>query len=169
MSENNSDEIQLRWLAEDEWQIYRDLRLEALKADPPAFGSSYEDEVNNPEQLWKDRAKNILFAFVEEQPVGLIGHFRQPRVKEKHVAHIVSFYVKENYRNMGIGKLLLDGIISRIREYGDVTKVDLSVTTIQTPAYNVYKKYGFQKAGLLRKELKIGEEYFDLIEMEYFL
>jgi len=37
------------------WSDYRDLRLEALKLEPQAFGSSYEDEMNDPQANWEFR------------------------------------------------------------------------------------------------------------------
>ncbi len=36
--------IEITRLAEDRWQEYRYLRLEALKVDPLAFGSSFDEE-----------------------------------------------------------------------------------------------------------------------------
>lgn len=39
-------EIDVTKLPSDEWHKYRDIRLLALKSDPCAFGSSYEEEIN---------------------------------------------------------------------------------------------------------------------------
>ena len=35
------------------WEDYKNLRLEALKNEPQAFGSSYKDQVNNADDIWQ--------------------------------------------------------------------------------------------------------------------
>ncbi|KAB8446197.1 hypothetical protein FH972_025179 [Carpinus fangiana] len=39
-------------------ELYRNFRLDALQADPDAFGSSYEEESQRPRQFWRDRLAN---------------------------------------------------------------------------------------------------------------
>ena len=41
--------MKIRLLAQDDWKIWRQLRLEALQYSPESFGSSYEEESN-----WSD-------------------------------------------------------------------------------------------------------------------
>ena len=47
--------IEIKQLPPERWQDYQKLRLEALKADPIAFGSSYEEEISRPEEFWRNR------------------------------------------------------------------------------------------------------------------
>lgn len=165
----NEEKIRIKWLTEDDWLIYKKIRLEAITRVPSAFGTAYEEEVEHPESVWRERTPNCLFAFVGETSVGLIGHIRLTRIKQKHIVHIVSFYVKEEYRGRGIGKALLEGIMERIRGYSGVEKVALSVSSTQVPALRLYEKYGFEVMGKQLKELKIDGAYYDLLSMEYFL
>ena len=39
----------------EDWQALRDIRLEALRDAPSAFGSTYEREVVRGETHWRDR------------------------------------------------------------------------------------------------------------------
>ena len=38
----------------DDWQVLRDIRLEALRDAPAAFGSTYERESGRGEARWRD-------------------------------------------------------------------------------------------------------------------
>lgn len=161
--------ISIRWLEPTDWEIYRKLRLEALVESPSAFGSSYEEQVNYPEEIWRERAPNTLFAFVDGDPAGLIGLVRQPRLKQRHIVNVVSFYVKEKYRGLGIGKQLLDEIMSHIRSLPDVTKVSIGVNTTQIAAQRIYQGYGFEITGKCKREFRDGDTYFDMLQMELLL
>lgn len=62
-------------------------------------------------------------------------------------AHITAIAVMEEYRRLGIGELLLQGIIELS------TKMQASLVTLEArisnfPAQALYEKYGFHKAGI---------------------
>ncbi len=163
------NKIEIRWLTPDDWEIYRNLRLEALTESPSAFGSTYQEQMDYPEKIWKERTTNTLFAFVDGEPAGLIGKVRLPRIKQSHIVNIVGFYVKRKYRGMGIGKLLLDEIMSHIRGLPGVSKVSIGVNTTQIAALRIYQSYGFEIIGTCRREFKEGDTYYDMIMMELLL
>lgn len=163
------NKVEIRWLKPDDWGIYKKLRLEALLESPSAFGSSYEEQANYPDELWKERAPSTLFAFVDGIPAGLIGLYRQPRIKQKHIVNVVSFYVKRQYRNMGLGKALLDEIMTHIRELPGVTKVSIGVNTTQIAAQRIYQNYGFEVVGKCKREFRDGDTYYDMVQMELLL
>jgi hypothetical protein len=41
-------DIEIRRLGSNEAELFRDIRLEALRGDPDAFGSTFEAESANP-------------------------------------------------------------------------------------------------------------------------
>lgn len=112
---------------------------------------------------------NTLFALVDSAPAGLIGLVRQPRIKQRHIVNIVSFYVKREYRNMGVGKNLLDEIMSHIRSLPDVTKISIGVNTTQIAAQRLYQNYGFEIVGKCKREFRDGDTYYDMLQMELLL
>ncbi|WP_059170388.1 GNAT family N-acetyltransferase [Bacillus sp. FJAT-27445] len=61
--------MEIKKLTEKDAELYRNIRLEALRAHPEAFGSSYEEELEYPLSLFEERFKNgpavTLGAFVE--------------------------------------------------------------------------------------------------------
>ena len=139
------------------------MRLEALKADPVAFGSSYEEEFSRPEEFWRHRIGNMLFAVENNRPVGMVRYEFEPRAKNKHVAGIYAMYVNREFRNLGIGKRLMDGVISLIAENKDIRKIRLSVTPEQVYAVKLYEHCGFKSAGFFADELCVDGRYYDEI------
>ena len=90
-----------------DWQALRDIRLEALRDAPTAFGSTYELEVLRGEAHWRDRVARggTFLAFVPEvsatEPAGLIGGYQEDPVTVELVsyAHSIDFGAK-GYGNL---------------------------------------------------------------------
>ncbi len=109
---------------------------------------------------------NALFALSDDKPVGTMTYLFGDRIKTKHIARIFAVYVKPDYRGQGIAKKLLDDALEQIRENKDVVKVQLMVNPKQKAAVTLYKSKGFTVVGELKRELKIGEEFYDEFVME---
>ena len=144
--------ITITKLDEDRWQDYRDIRLEALKNEPLAFSSSFEEEQSLPETLWQQNINNVLFAISDNKPVGMIGFFCNNHLKTKHVCEIYGVYVKKEHRGQGIGKQLMEAAIAEIKNLKGITKIRLEVNPTQKAAERLYRKLGFKEAGRLKKE-----------------
>lgn len=67
-------EIRVRVLDEDDWQVYRELRLLALKESPGSFLASFDEESTYDEQLWRERMVRArrLAADRDGEPVGTV-------------------------------------------------------------------------------------------------
>ena len=161
--------IEIRRLGEERWQDYRDLRLEALKKEPAAFGSSYEEAKIASEDEWRDRIKNALFAIDQDKPVGMIVCVRETAIKNKHVANIYGVYVDEEYRGRGVGKKLMDAVLTQIQKQHNVIKIKVTVNPVQKAAVNLYQDYGFNIIGQLKKELFVEGKFYDELIMEKLL
>jgi len=158
--------VEVGRLSPERWSEYRRLRIEALQTDPAAFASSVEDEASLPETEWKRRLVNTLFAFSDDRPVGMIGILRGSRPKTAHRVDIVGVYVEPGERGKGLGGLLLEGALKEITSSPGTVKVVLSVNPEQKAAVRLYKRAGFKEVGRLRRELRIGDRYFDELVME---
>jgi len=159
------------------WQEFKQLRLEALQQDASAFGSSYEEEIHYADEVWEKRLNTsfnqngfmMLCSEFEGKLVGMMGSGWSQRVNTKHVATIYSVYVTTSMRGGGIGSQLLDSVLNNLAVISPIEKVNLTVTVDQTSAIKLYEKFGFQRIGIARKELKINGRYYDIIHMEKFL
>lgn len=70
--------VSIRLLQPSDAQAYRDLRLEALRSSPEAFGSSYEEEallaLETIEARIPSSGPNAIFgAFADQALVGMAG------------------------------------------------------------------------------------------------
>ncbi len=159
--------LKITKLPPSRWKEYRDLRLEALRGDPTAFGSSFEDEVNLAEDEWRRRIKNTLFAMSDDDaPIGMIVCLFNDRPKTRHIADIVGVYVSADHRGQGVGTRMLNHVLSLIRSEKRIVKVKLAVNPEQRAAVRLYEKAGFLVTGRTKKELKVGHKFFDMLFME---
>lgn len=64
-----------RALSEDDWQVFRDLRLEALRESPGSFVASHDEESQYDEQAWRERIRNARWFVAERhgEAVGIAG------------------------------------------------------------------------------------------------
>ena len=151
------------------WQECKNLRLEALKTVPLAFGSSYEAEKDLTDQDWKNRIHNALFALDGNEPVGMIVLIVGSDHKTRHIATIYSLYIKLPFRGKGIGFQLMKSAIASLKGREYVKKIKLAVNVEQKAAIRLYEKFGFIPAGTLHQEIFHEGNYYDELIMELFL
>jgi ribosomal protein S18 acetylase RimI-like enzyme len=141
-----------RPLRPDEWRLYRELRLEALRDAPDAFGSTLERELAFPEQEWITRLA-----------AGATSHRDRPLVAEESgravglawvridsndstTATLYQVWVHPEFRRRGVGQLLLTSAMAWAREAGAATMV-LSVACGPGSAIEFYRQAGFTETG----------------------
>jgi GNAT superfamily N-acetyltransferase len=142
----------------DDWQALRDIRLEALRDAPSAFGSTYEREAASGEPDWLRRIArggNFLAYLPESglpeagipeasasEPVGLIGGYSETA----DVVELVSMYVRPNARGRGVGEALVATVLGWAQDRGAKT-VHLWVTESNAHARALYERCGFGLTG----------------------
>ena len=106
---------------------YRDIRLEGLRCNPEAFGSTFETENARPLTFFSERlgGSESFGAFYGEELVGIAGLLIRPGQKEAHKSLLVGMYVRPSSRNLGIGRLLLSAVLDVARE--NVELIQLSI------------------------------------------
>jgi ribosomal protein S18 acetylase RimI-like enzyme len=161
--------IEIVILPPERWREARELRLQGLKSDPLAFTSSFEEEVRLAEMEWQRRMKNMFIALSDNKPVGTLAYRFGDKLKSKHVAHLLGFYVSPGFRGCGIGRRLLERVLELIQENKGIVKVQLMVNPKQDAAVQLYKSMGFTEVGQMQKEIRVGEEFYDELIMERLL
>lgn len=153
-------------LSPDEWQKYRDIRLLALKSDPQAFGSSYDEEMKLTETDWRNRINVMWFASINGDVVGLIGLLQRDNLASKHCGYIISLWVKPEFRGRGIAKSLVQKLKSLAPSLG-LRKLSLQVSRTQPNAKHLYENLNFSEVGLLKENLLKDGVYLDEYLMEW--
>jgi ribosomal protein S18 acetylase RimI-like enzyme len=97
---------------------------------------------------------------------GMISIIFEDTTNTRHIANLYGFYVTKDYRGKGVAATLLKSAISLIRKNKYAVKVKLGVNEKQKIAIRLYKKNGFVIVGKARRELKIGNRFFDELLME---
>ena len=96
----------IRHLGSADFDIFRRIRLEALRAEPAVFASSAADWEKLPDDEWRRRLTSaaVFVDFHEEEPVAIMGLIRQGASKMAHRATIVMVYVRRDRRGGGHAK-----------------------------------------------------------------
>jgi ribosomal protein S18 acetylase RimI-like enzyme len=163
--EKQEVEMEIRLLKPEDVEIYRNIRLKALKDHPEAFSASYEEEIEYPIERFKNRlieGNTFTFgAFVHDDLVGVVTLGLEQRNKLIHRANIVGMYVDPQKRRSGIGRRLILEAMRKAKEIDFIEQIYLTVTASNQPAKKLYQTLGFQTYGIDKKALKVGNTYFD--------
>jgi GNAT superfamily N-acetyltransferase len=137
---------EIRAVREDDWRAMRDIRLEALREAPAAFGSTYAREVVFTEADWRRRASGYgFFAFLSDLgdlPVGLAGGIDEGA----GAAELVSMWVRPQARGRKVGAALVMAVADWARGRG-LSRLNLWVTDGNQAARALYERCGFAPAG----------------------
>jgi GNAT superfamily N-acetyltransferase len=136
--------VLVREVVAEDWEALRDIRLEALRDAPEAFGSTYGREVVFAEADWQRRIArggNFLGYLPEAsatEPAGLIGGYQE----DPATVELVSMYVRPRARGRGVGEALIATVIDWAAAR-NARSVHLWVTEANKPARLLYERCGF--------------------------
>ena len=158
--------IEMRRLLPADAALYRDIRLEALRLSPEAFGSAYETESVHPVGWFAERLAHgaaIIGAFRDGELAGIVGFIAAQGPKQQHKGMLVGMYVRQQARCAGVGRLLVESALELAVQ--SVELVQLAVVKGNEPACRLYQRAGFVEYGLEKHALKIDGRYYDDILM----
>ncbi len=156
----------IRLLGEDDAAAYRDLRLEALRLHPGAFGASYEQEAAQDLAFFGNRVTtNAIFGgFCSgERLLGCAGLMIQPGLKRVHKGVLWGVYARPEARGSGLARRLVSAVLAHA--HGLVELVQLSVVAENASARGLYASLGFVAYGVEARSLKVDGRYFDEVLM----
>lgn len=158
-------------LDKNDWKDYRDIRLEALKNEPNAFGSNYEKYKKKDDVYWinilsllgEKNSKSFLCAVLSGEKLVSIGGSYQDKNDEWN---IIAIYTKKEFRGLGAGSLLLGEMLKELKNRG-VNKVFLRVNVERVPAISLYKKFGFEIIKTVSNQMLGDGKYYKEHEMSF--
>lgn len=169
----------LRILTAEDLPAYKALRRMSLKESPYAFSDSYEDEMKRTDANYLTELTIVgkppewffLGAFFEQQELaGFVKFRRDLRLKGRHKSMVHAMYVDPKFRNQGVGKILMEEIISRAKSLDGLEQIHLWVLHFKDSASGFYQKLGFIPQGpRVKKDLKVGDDYVDAMYLVLYL
>ncbi len=174
MAQDAETNLEVRALTGRDAATYRELRLEALKLAPTAFGSSYEDELaRDPasvaERIAPTETQRVFGAFRAGRLVGSVGLKRQTGLKERHKAFVWGVYVTADERGRGLAKRLMLAALEAARAMPGVDRVTIAVNAANEPARRLYERLGFVAFGVEPDALRVDGASIDELWMSLVL
>ncbi|WP_270180849.1 GNAT family N-acetyltransferase [Alkalihalobacillus sp. CinArs1] len=164
--------MEIRRMKADDANEYWELRLEALQNNPEAFASSYEEAVErkNPlEGVAANLERAVTLGAYDGGLVGVITFVRGSGLKTKHKGDFFAVYVTPSYRGKGAGKALLKEAIDYVKRVDGLVKVNISVSSVNKTAKQLYHNMGFKTYANEEKALYVNGEFLDEEHMVLFL
>src|SRR5262249_29523872 len=115
--------ITIRPTRDEDVTAYRELRLQALRTHPEAFGATYEEGLAQPIERWQQNVRDgagtdLGISYVAEAGgalIGMTGIYRHKSAKMGHRATIWGVYVRPDWRGAGIADALIGACVSWAR------------------------------------------------------
>ncbi|MCC7405812.1 MAG: GNAT family N-acetyltransferase [Bdellovibrionales bacterium] len=134
--------------------------IEMIEAPPLEKVASFQKDLiskNGP----------VYYALSGDKVVGWCDVFPEENPRQSHRGGLGMGILPE-FRGQGIGSQLLQKVIEHAKTFG-LEKIELNVYTSNVSAVALYKKFGFEQEGLIRKYRKLDGQYFDCLAMGKFL
>ena len=139
-------------LREEDWGLYKSLRLKSLLDSPDSFSATYSHESTYCDEEWRNKLGSSgkaafvcpLVAFSGISASGLAWGIIH-KESDNH-ANVYQMWVSPEFRGHGIGKALLQRIMLWSREK-ERSCIHLGATTTNIAAIELYKSVGFRAVG----------------------
>ena len=73
----------------------------------------------------------------------------------------MSMYVRPESRGLGLGKALLQEVITQANHLSGLEQLHLAVVTTNVAARSLYRAMGFKVYGTMLQAMKLDEQYWD--------
>jgi GNAT superfamily N-acetyltransferase len=135
-------------IGEDNWRVWRDVRLAALADAPEAFGSTAVQEEGLPEDAWRAMARTaaIFVATANGTGVGVVAGLPRESSSERGLG---AMWVAPSWRGHGVAAALAGAVIAWARFEG-CARIRLWVPADSGRARRFYQRQGFRPSGQVR-------------------
>lgn len=164
--------VTIRSVRESDAESYRDIRIEALRTVPIAFGSDVASAEARTIEQWRQQMRGgagdgetlNLVAEAAGELVAITVFQQESGSKLKHNGNIYSVYVRTPWRGQGVFDALFAAGLAWAEPRG-VRVLKLSVSAVNTPAIRLYTKLGFQIYGVDPEPILWEGRYYDELLM----
>ncbi len=168
LSAMTKDNTTIRQLTPSDWQIFRDLRLYALKSEPGKFSSNYTLESGFSEETRRDRLAPPLRAyfglFDQGKLVGITGAIRNNGDAQATDIILVASYIMPEYRGQGLSRKFYKARLEWAAQQPGVIRVLVSHRESNDASRRANQAFGFVRTGA---EMKIWPDGIEENDVSY--
>ena len=166
----NGSHINIRTAEPKEAQNLVNLKRSYLKNTTtiPMYIDEYPDDSDKEKQLIVEYLESpnsiLLVAENNKELIGNIDLTGNKRIKMNHTG-MIGMGIKHEWRNQGLGKLLINATIDWAKDHSPIELIWLDVYSSNELGINLYKKTGFKTSGIIEDFFKEKDGYKDKIQM----
>jgi len=149
--QTETQKIEIRRAEPDDFQA-----IHEIHSQPKAIWGTLQVPYSSAEK-WKKRLAEqpeglvALVACVDGKVVGNLGLFVQDRSpRRRHVGEL-GMAVHDDWQGRGVGTALLEAAVELADRWLNLSRLELTVYTDNEPAIELYRKFGFDVEGTLRR------------------
>lgn len=132
------------------------------------FSASLEDEQDYIEAINKMENSKCIIAVVNNELAGIISINSVKKARMKHNGTLgISF--RQKYWGMGLGSESMKYIIQWAKSNNITKKINLLVREDNYRGIKLYEKFGFEREGLLKKDICVNGVYYNTIAMGLYI
>jgi len=135
---------------------------------PGEFTLTIEQEQERLSDFTNSDNSIYLVAEIDTKIIGILTCKGGTRRAVRHAASL-SISVAKEWRNQGIGNLLLSRAIEWAKSTGIISRIELDVFTRNQPAIHLYQKFGFVIEGQRHNAIYRDGKYYDNMLMALLL
>jgi RimJ/RimL family protein N-acetyltransferase len=139
--------ITIRALAPSEWQIFRQFRLNALRASPGVFAMSYEESTLLTPEQWQATIKGathqVFGLFDSADLIGITAAFGDRDDPTGQTALLAMSFILPPYRGRGFSRMFYDARLAWIRQQPQFRRVIVSHRETNEVSRRANQRYGF--------------------------
>jgi ribosomal protein S18 acetylase RimI-like enzyme len=139
--------ITIRTLDEEDWPVWRRLRLAALAEAPGAFNTRLSDwsGPGDLEERWRERLRSVTANFLlsrDDEPAGIVS----AHLLGRDTVQLMSLWVAPSSRGHGVADAAMHHVIDWAGQRG-AGWILLGVKSGNAPAIALYQRSGFVDIG----------------------
>lgn len=132
------------------------------------FSMSVEAEQDYIEKInGMDNSKNVLI-IIENEIVGIASITSVQKERMKHNGTL-GISIRKKYWGIGLGSEIMAYLIDWAKSNKITKKINLLVREDNIRGVKLYEKFGFEKEGLLKKDICVNGIYYNTIAMGLYI
>jgi RimJ/RimL family protein N-acetyltransferase len=160
-------DVAVRELRPSDLEAYKALRDHALAHHEAAFNSDAATEARRSAASYASRLGDeansgfALGAFRGDRLVGAVTLERDPRIKVRHIGHVIDTMVHSDEIGHGVGRALMGALVERASADPELQQLTLTVTAGNAAAERLYSRAGFVVFGTQPRAIRVGNRFLD--------